>query len=126
MRDKIRRQLCVALVFCLVIAALPARADETDLATLQKRLLVLGYEIGAADGILGKKTSSAILLAQTLLADAGSDVRPTGHPDEETAEQGQLGIQSTGSAEQADRTEPAAGQSGRDIRGQHRSCCCRF
>ena len=62
------------------------KAEQTDLTGLQRRLLALGYEIGAADGVMGKKTSSAILLAQTLLADSGYGVMPTGQPDAKTAE----------------------------------------
>ena len=91
MRDKIsvrfhpKRLLCLLLVLCLS-ACLPAKAEETDLVQLQERLLALGYEIGEADGILGTNTSTALLLAQTLLADAGYDVSPTGKADAKTAE----------------------------------------
>lgn len=80
-----RRLLCLLLVLCLAFAV-PAQAEETDLVKLQERLLALGYEIGAADGIAGTKTSSALLLAQTLLADAGYDVSPTGKADAKTYE----------------------------------------
>ncbi|MBR2664242.1 MAG: hypothetical protein IKE25_11045, partial [Clostridia bacterium] len=59
-----KRLLCLLMILCLVFG-LPACAEETDLVKLQERLLVLGYEIGAADGIAGPKTSSALLLAQT-------------------------------------------------------------
>ena len=91
MRDKIsvrfhpKRLLCLLLVLCLS-ACLPAKAEETDLVQMQERLLALGYEIGEADGILGTNTSTALLLAQTLLADAGYDVSPTGKADAKTAE----------------------------------------
>ena len=80
-----RGLLCLLLILCLA-ACLPTQAEETDLVKLQERLLALGYEIGSADGILGTKTSSALLLAQTLLADAGYDVSPTGKADAKTAE----------------------------------------
>ena len=80
-----RGLLCLLLILCLA-ACLPTQAEETDLVKLQERLLALGYEIGSADGILGTKTSSALLLAQTLLADAGYDVNPTGKADAKTAE----------------------------------------
>ena len=49
-------------------------------------MLSLGYEIGKADGIPGEKTSSAILLAQTLLSDKGYDVLLTGSPDTKTVD----------------------------------------
>ena len=80
-----RGLLCMLLILCLAVV-LPTQAEETDLVKLQERLLALGYEIGSADGILGTKTSSALLLAQTLLADAGYDVSPTGKADAKTAE----------------------------------------
>ena len=78
MRERMRKMLCMLLT--LLQIALPALAEETgpDIRHLQERLLALGYEIGEADGILGTKTSMAILLAQTLLADAGFGVTPTG------------------------------------------------
>ena len=79
-----RRLLCAVLALCLALALQPAGAERTDLVKLQERLLVLGYEIGEADGIAGTKTSSAILLAQTLLAGEGYGVTPTGQPDAET------------------------------------------
>ena len=84
MRDFFRSCLCVALTLCLISAVLPAKADETDLAALQRRLLVLGYEIGTADGVMGTKTSAAVRTAQTLLAEAGYEITPTGQPDVET------------------------------------------
>ncbi len=84
MKHTIQKTVCLLLAVCLLSAWLPALAEETDLAGLQERLIALGFEIGAADGIIGKKTSSAILLAQTLLADSGFDVLPTGDPDRET------------------------------------------
>ena len=81
-----RRWLCVILVICLSIFFLPAKAEKTDIEKLQERLLSLGYEIGKADGISGEKTSSAILLAQTLLAEKGYDVLLTGSPDTKTVD----------------------------------------
>ena len=62
--------LCAARIFCLTAAVPPVKVENTELIVLQQRLLSLGYEIGSADGILGTKTTSAIRLAQTLLADA--------------------------------------------------------
>lgn len=84
MRNRFRRLLCAALALCLSLASLPAAAENTEMIRLQKRLLALGYEIGEADGIAGKKTTAAILLAQTLLGGAGFEVSPTGVPDTET------------------------------------------
>ncbi len=84
MKFLFRRLLCVMLVFCLSFAMRQAEAAKSDLAVLQARLLELGYEIDRADGVLGPKTFSAILLAQTLLADSGYSVSPTGQPDAET------------------------------------------
>ena len=86
MKFLFRRLLCTVLVLCLSFAMQQAKAEKSDLAVLQTRLLELGYEIGKADGVLGPKTSSAIMLAQTLLAESGYDVSPTGQPDAQTAE----------------------------------------
>ena len=86
MKMNFRRIVGAVLAVCLVLLFLPAQAEETDLKPLQERLLALGYEIGGADGILGEKTSSAVLLAQTLLAGGGFDVTPSGIPDTSTAE----------------------------------------
>ena len=86
MAFQIRRLLCAMLVICLSLFSLPADAERTDVRVLQERLISLGYEIGQADGILGEKTSSAILLAQTLLAGEGYDVPLTGSPDTKTVE----------------------------------------
>ena len=86
MNHRTRRMLCAVLAACLCLSFLPVRAEAPDLKALQKRLLALGYEIGEADGILGKKTSAAVLLAQTLLADSGFDVSPDGIPDAKTTE----------------------------------------
>ena len=79
--------MCTLLVFCLPFVLMPAHAEETDVAALQKRLLFMGYEIGEADGIMGPKTRSAILLAQTLLTDQRSDINPAGLTDAETVKQ---------------------------------------
>ena len=84
MRVHFRRILCTVWLVCFFF--LPVKAEGTDLKALQKRLLSLGYEIGAADGIFGERTSSAVLLAQTLLADEGFGVVPTGKPDRKTVE----------------------------------------
>ena len=86
MKHQIRRIICAMLAVCLLLSVIPAGADGIDVKSLQKRLLALGYEIGTADGIIGKKTTAAILLAQTILADQGFDVQPTGVPDEKTSE----------------------------------------
>ena len=79
--------MCTLLFFCLPFVLMPAHAEETDVAALQKRLLFMGYEIGEADGIMGPKTRSAILLAQTLLTDQRSDINPAGLTDAETVKQ---------------------------------------
>ena len=86
MRYPFRKLICAAVLLCLVFAGLPAKAEATDPAGLQKRLLELGYEIGKADGVIGPKTTAAVLLAQTLLAGAGYDVAPTGQADAKTVE----------------------------------------
>ncbi len=81
-----RRHVISLLVLCLTLFFVPVKADNAvDLTSLQQRLLSLGYEIGTADGIFGTKTKSALLLAQTLLADAGFEVALTGQPDTTTA-----------------------------------------
>ena len=79
-----RGLICLVMALCLVAPLISSHAEETDLITLQERLITLGYEIGTADGILGAKTSSAIMLAQTLLTDRGYNLIPTGTPDVET------------------------------------------
>ena len=79
-----RRLLCAMLVICLSFFSFSANAEKIDIRKLQERLLSLGYEIGKADGISGEKTTSAILLAQTLLAEKGYDVPLTGSPDTKT------------------------------------------
>ena len=76
-----KRFLSLALCFLLLLTC--AAADSAVTAA-QERLLELGYEIGAADGILGAKTASALRLVQTLLLDAGHDVSPTGSADDAT------------------------------------------
>ena len=84
-RYQSRRLICALLLLCLAFAMPPAKAEETDLKSLQQRLIALGYEIGKADGIMGPKTSAAIRLAQTLLADEGYEIVPTGQADAESA-----------------------------------------
>ena len=82
-----KRWFIIMLTLCLVLFSCTVKAEGiVDLTSLQQRLLSLGYEIGKADGILGTKTSSALLLAQTLLSEAGYEVFPTGEPDAVTAE----------------------------------------
>ena len=78
---QIRRMLCAALAVCLLCSALPVLAEGTGVKALQERLISLGYEIGTADGIIGKKTTAAIMLAQTALQENGYDVQPSGSPD---------------------------------------------
>ena len=97
MRLSIRKKICVMLAVCLLLPFLPAQAEETDIKALQTRLLDLGYEIGKADGVFGKKTSAAIALAQTLLAEQGFEVQSTG-------------------------PEPAAKQCGRSVWYRHGNC----
>ena len=85
MRVQIRRILCAMLAVCLLSFVLPAFAEEqTDMKTLQERLIELGFEIGSADGIFGAKTSSAVMMAQTILKENGYDVEATGSPDPKT------------------------------------------
>ncbi len=85
-RNRFLRLIEAVLILCLLFGLMPGKAEETDLTALQKRLLSLGYEIGQPDGVLGPKTASAVQLAQTLLAEAGYDIVPTGRPDAKTAE----------------------------------------
>ena len=81
-----KRWFILLQALCLILLFFPAGAENAaDLASLQRHLLSLGYEIGTADGILGTKTSSALLLAQTLLSEAGFKVSPTGQPDAASA-----------------------------------------
>ena len=87
MRFLFRSMLSTVLSVCLLLFPLLSTAEETELKSLQERLLDLGYEIGEADGIFGEKTSAAVLLVQTILAEEGFDISPTGVPDGETAEQ---------------------------------------
>ena len=86
MRNPFRRTVCAVLAACLFLLSAPVSAEGTGMKALQERLLSLGYEIGKADGILGKKTSAAVLLAQTLLAEGGYEVQATGVPDVKTVE----------------------------------------
>ena len=86
MRYRPRMFFCVVLILCTALVLLPVKAEEPDLKSLQQRLLALGYEIGAADGIMGPKTSAAVMLAQKLLADAGAGLVPNGQPDAKTVE----------------------------------------
>ena len=87
MKDRFRRILCAVLAACLFLLFPPVRAEQSDVLMLQKRLLALGFEIGGADGVLGAKTRAAVLLAQTILADEGFSVTPSGYPDAETVSQ---------------------------------------
>ena len=68
---RIRKMLCAALAVCVLGSALPSLAEGTAMKALQERLISLGYEIGTADGIVGKKTSAAIMLAQEALRENG-------------------------------------------------------
>ena len=86
MKYQYRRVLCAIAAICLSFLCLSAQAERADVKKLQERLLSLGFEIGKADGIAGEKTSAAILLAQTLLAENGYDVPLTGSPDAKTVE----------------------------------------
>ena len=86
MNHRFRKTAFAVLAVCLLLFRGPGKSDGTDVKALQERLLALGYEIGEADGIPGKKTSAAVLLAQTLLASHGYGVQPTGIPDPETVE----------------------------------------
>ncbi len=81
---RIRRILCTALAVCLLGSVLPSLAEGTPIKSLQERLISLGYEIGSADGIVGKKTSAAVMLAQEALQENGHNVQPSGTPDPET------------------------------------------
>ena len=77
------KRFLALLVCALALFSAAARADASVTAA-QERLLELGYEIGTADGIAGTKTAAALKLVQTLLADAGQGVTPTGEADEAT------------------------------------------
>ena len=81
---RIRRILCAALAVCVLGSVLPSLAEGTTIKSLQERLISLGYEIGTADGIIGKKTSAAVMLAQEALQESGYNIQPTGAPDPET------------------------------------------
>ena len=62
MRTAFRRTVCAVLILCLSLSFLPVMAEKADVKALQERLLALGYEIGAADGVAGKKTTAAVML----------------------------------------------------------------
>ena len=81
---RIRKMLCAALAVCMLGSVLPSLAEGTTMKALQERLISLGYEIGTADGIVGKKTSAAIMLVQEALRENGHNVQPSGTPDPET------------------------------------------
>ena len=81
---RIRRILCATLAVCVLVSVLPSLAEGTAIKSLQERLISLGYEIGTADGIVGKKTSAAVMLAQEALQESGYNIQPTGSPDPET------------------------------------------
>ena len=81
---RIRKMLCAVLAVCVLGSVLPSLAEGAAMKALQERLISLGYEIGTADGIVGKKTSAAIMLAQEALRENGHDVQLSGTPDPET------------------------------------------
>lgn len=83
-RDPVRGVLAplLAALVCLVLAlAVEARAQTTwpDIASVQERLVELGYDAGAADGLLGPKTRAALRAFQ-----ADRDLPVNGRPDETT------------------------------------------
>jgi len=81
-----RRALCVLLLLMMAFSWTGAGGEAWEIQRLQERLLTLGYEIGQADGIPGNLTGKAVQLAQTLLADEGFPVYPSGVPDAATTE----------------------------------------
>ena len=85
-QKRLSRLVGVLLTVCRLLTVSTAKAEGTELRILQSRLTELGYEIGETDGVLGKKTTAALTLAQTLLSDAGFEVSVTGYPDAKTVE----------------------------------------
>ncbi len=82
--DQARRSLAYILVvfFGLALAPsseAPAQTAPWDIETIQHRLVDLGYDVGATDGLLGPKTHSALRAFQT---DRGLLI--TGLPDGNT------------------------------------------
>ena len=86
MRTAFRKTVCAVLILCLSLSFLPVTAEKADVKALQERLLALDYEIGTADGVAGKKTTAAVMLAQTLLEEKGFPVSVDGVPDAKTIE----------------------------------------
>jgi Putative peptidoglycan binding domain len=82
--DPARRLVSRGLLalFCLAMAVpieAPAQTASPEIAEIQRRLADLGYDAGAADGLLGPQTRAALGAFQ---ADQG--LSATGRPDAET------------------------------------------
>ncbi len=82
--DQARRCLAYILVvfFCLALAPsseAPAQTAPWDIETIQHRLVDLGYDVGATDGLLGPRTRAALRAFQT-----DRELPITGLPDGNT------------------------------------------
>ena len=82
--EQARRALATVLVafFCLALAPpieAPAQTVPWDLETIQHRLVDLGYDVGATDGLLGARTRAALRAFQ-----ADRRLPITGLPDGNT------------------------------------------
>jgi peptidoglycan hydrolase-like protein with peptidoglycan-binding domain len=82
--DQARRALAAVLAafFCLALAPsieAPAQTAPWDIETIQHRLVDLGYDVGATDGLLGPRTRAALRAFQ-----ADRRLPITGLPDGDT------------------------------------------
>lgn len=72
--------LCFLLAFFRSASAL----SKSEIVDVQQRLITLGYEIGEADGLIGSKTTAALMVVQSLLTADGHTVPSDGTLDAET------------------------------------------
>lgn len=84
-----KRFLCLILALCILpvsayASSLSEGSSGQKVAALQSRLVELGLLSGAADGIYGAQTASAVKEAQRLLRTAGYSIKETGQADQRT------------------------------------------
>lgn len=79
------KKKCLLLCLCFLLFVSNANAlSKTNIREIQNKLLSLGYEIGEADGLIGTKTTTALMIVQELLNGAGHSVPTDGTPDQKT------------------------------------------